>query len=72
MKQMLRFLNILFLPRGQIIICLLLFSAPAAAQESTPEEFPIGSTFGIENRTEQTYHQIYNETGFNRIEQDAR
>ncbi|MCW9065850.1 MAG: hypothetical protein OQJ78_06085 [Ignavibacteriaceae bacterium] len=72
MKHKLRFLNFLFYKGRKIIITLLFFSATVPAQQQTPQEFPIGSTFGYEHRTNQTYHQIYDQTGFNRIEQDAR
>ena len=47
MKQMLHFLNIRICPRGQIIIALLLFSAITIAQESTPEEFIVGTAIGV-------------------------
>jgi len=49
MKQMLHFLYILFHPRGRIIICLLLFSAITIAQESPPEEFPLGTQIGADH-----------------------
>ena len=57
---------------GWIFFTLLVFSATAIAQEQTTGEFPIGSGIGIENRTDPTYHQIYDQSGLTRIEQEAR
>jgi hypothetical protein len=73
MRLKTHYLYYLFYPRSWIIILLLICSSVLVAQEQTPpEEFPIGSGIGIENRTDPTYHQIYDQSGLDRIEQEAR
>ena len=63
MKHKKGFLNFLFHPRGQIIFCLLLFSAIAIAQETPPEEFPVGAILGL--KTEPAYYDSFALTGMN-------
>ena len=72
MKKVLRLLNILFRPRGQILIALLLFTAITIAQESTPEEFVIdcgGLTY--KNLFIDTVYNSFIQCGFNTMTQRA-
>ena len=72
MKQKLRFLNFLFCAGSKAILALLVFSVTAIAQEQTTTEFPIGSGIDYQNRTDQTYHELYDQSGLHRIEHLAR
>jgi hypothetical protein len=71
MKLILHFLNNSFLPRGKIIIALLLFSAIATAQESTPEEFIFGASWYPTYRSDSVFYNKFRESGMNYLTQYA-
>jgi len=61
----------LYYPGNWIIILLLLLQSPLTAQESTPEEFPIGSTMGSETMYNWEYYNSFDTSGMNTLYQYA-
>lgn len=67
------FLNFFFSPSKSwlIIILLLLFNVITIAQDSPPEEFPVGAYFNKQTRTVQEYYDKFDSTGMDWIVQYA-